>query len=152
MSWPSASVMTAFFQFGRLPTWRPRRLVLPRTIIVRTSTTSTLNSAFTALAISVLFASSGTSNTAVGETSAARDPFSVMRGRFKSSYGVYAMGQLLLFARGCGLQSFVQRGHRIDRQHQVVVVEDVVDVDRLDREKLRARQVANRLLQVDVVP
>ena len=40
----------AFFQFGRLPTKRPMRFSLPRTIDVRTATTSTFQSFWTACA------------------------------------------------------------------------------------------------------
>src|SRR6185436_19766864 len=129
---PSLSRTNALRQSRRLPAQRPMRLIFPRTLKRRTSSTFTLNSSSTARLTSILFASGATSNAMTfAPDSRSSVDFSVTSGRRMIS---------LAFIAEC-LREPVERSLA---EHDVAAVDDVVHVDVQRVDELQLRVVARR--------
>src|SRR4051812_13173604 len=153
MASPSFRVTMAFFQFGRLPSLRPMRRNLPRTMAVLTSTTLTLKRPSTACLTSVLLAFMAISKANLFSRSRMRSSFSVSSGRLMMSNRFMVSlrspwtrkdAPWARFGPG-SCQHPLQRLGRVLGEDERVVVEDVVDVRALDGQELVVLGVAHAL-------
>src|SRR5216684_1817507 len=181
MASPSLSVTIAFFQLGRLPSLRPMRRNLPRTMAVLTSTTLTLKRPSMACFTSVLLAFMSISKANLFSLSRIRSSFSVSSGRLMISKRFMVSlrspwtrneprspraaplcrltatsppltGESPSARFGTGSRQHPRERLRgVFGQHQIRVAQDVVDVGALDGQELVLLGVADRLEEVLVV-
>src|ERR1700744_1077248 len=153
MASPSFSVTMAFFQFGRLPSLRPMRRNLPRTMAVLIATTFTLKRPSMACLTSVLLAFMSISKANLFSRSRMRSSFSVSSGRLMTSNRFMVSLRSPWTRRdapsapyGTGsCQHPRECLRRVLGEDQRVVVQDVEDVRSLDGEELVVLRVAHAL-------